>query len=211
MPGVRGACAGVGIVVLAAGASRRAGARNKLLHPIRSRDDVSRPMVRQTVERALSSALGDVVVVTGHDADAVGAALDTLPVRQVHNEAAASGVASSLLAGIEALLDEQTALEAVIVCLADMPLVRADTLVALHDAWRQSPDVAAVVPVHAGRRGNPVLLDRSVLPALRSLQGDTGARAVLRGNTDVRELGVDDPGVLIDHDTAADLARLSRC
>ena len=196
----------VAVLVLAAGASRRAGPTNKLLHPIARPGSATRaPMVRATVERALEAGLGEVVVVTGHEADAVGAALDGLDVRLVHNPAAAGGMASSLVRGVSALASSARPADAVLVCLADMPLVRSGTLVALVDAWRAHPDAHAVVPTHGGRRGNPVLLGRGRFDDVLSLAGDVGARSLLRGDG-VLELDVDDPGVLIDHDTPEALA-----
>ena len=198
----------VAALVLAAGASRRAGPTNKLLHPLARPGRAARvPMVRATVERALEAGADETLVVTGHDAEAVGAALDGLDVRLVHNPAAASGMASSLVRGVSALAASARPADAVLVCLADMPLVRPDTLAALVAAWRAAPDAPAVVPVHGGRRGNPVLLGRTRFDDVLSLAGDVGARSLLRGDG-VLELDVDDPGVLVDHDTPEALAAL---
>ena len=198
----------IAALVLAAGASRRAGPTNKLLHPLARPGRAARvPMVRATVERVLEAGPDETLVVTGHDAEAVGAALDGLDVRLVHNPAAASGMASSLVRGVSTLAASARPADAVLVCLADMPLVRPDTLAALVAAWRAAPDAPAVVPVHGGRRGNPVLLGRTRFDDVLSLAGDVGARSLLRGDG-VLELDVDDPGVLVDHDTPEALAAL---
>ena len=201
----------IGIVVLAGGASRRTGHVNKLLHPIeRGARSAAVPMVRRTVERALDAALGEVVVVTGHEHDAVARALDGLAVRTVRNPAASSGMAGSLVLGVSTFAAAEHAVDGVIVCLADMPLVRADTLVRLVDAWTDDAGAHAVIPTHEGRRGNPVLLGRARFDDVLALRGDVGARALLRDGAGVLELPLDDPGVLVDHDTPEALARLSR-
>ncbi len=198
----------VGILVLAAGASRRTGTTNKLLHPVATASGERVAMVRMTVAIALESAVGEVLVVTGHGHADIAAALDGLPVRLVHNAAAASGMASSLVLGVSTLAAAERPVDAVLVCLGDMPLVRPGTLASLVDAWASDDDAHAAIPMHAGRRGNPVLLGRARFDDVLSLTGDTGARALLGDGTGVLEVDVPDPGVLIDHDTPEALARL---
>ena len=201
----------VGVLVPAAGASRRAGPANKLLHPVHVDVDADPvPMVRASVARALAAGLGRTVVVTGHEADGVGAALDGIDVELVHNPAADAGMASSLVRGLSALLTPpERAVDAVIVHLADMPNVASGTLRALAAAWAAHPEARAVVPVHAGRRGNPVLLDAARFDDVLALEGDVGARRLLeRDAGSVLELAVDDPGTLVDHDTPQALAAL---
>jgi molybdenum cofactor cytidylyltransferase len=80
----------------------------------------------------------------------------------------------------------------------------------LLEAWRLHRGVGAIVPTHAGRRGNPVLLARSLAPEIACLTGDAGAGPLLRARTDVREWPVDDPAILQDVDTPAALADLRR-
>jgi len=168
-------------------------------------------MVRASATIALVVQVGELVVVTGHASGRIEDALDGLPLRTLHHAGAASGMASSLVCGVSALVTDIATepVGAVIVCLADMPLVRPSTLAALAAAWRADARVHAVVPMHAGKRGNPVLLGRARFDHVLSLSGDKGARALLHGDG-VRELAVDDPGVLIDHDTPESLARLDR-
>ncbi|XLZ67968.1 nucleotidyltransferase family protein [Massilia sp. SR12] len=63
---------------------------------------------------------------------------------------------------------------------------------------------AIAAPVHGGRRGNPVAFGRAHLQALLALEGDQGARSILKNNP-VNELAVDDPGILQDIDTPSDI------
>jgi molybdenum cofactor cytidylyltransferase len=185
-------------IVLAAGRSTRMG-DNKLLALLDGR-----PLVRHAVEAALGSAARPVVVVTGNDADAVRAALNGLDVRFVHNADFAAGMATSLAAGI-ANLDSE--IDGALICLGDMPRVRAVHLDAIVAA--AADGVHIVVPTHERKRGNPVLLHRAVFADVLALRGDVGARSLIERHADrVRAVAIDDPAVLLDVDTGAQLAAL---
>lgn len=192
-----------GIVVLAAGRGTRFGTEPKLL----SRLD-GKPLVRHAAETALAARLGPVVVVLGAHADAVRAVLAGLDLAMVDNPLFAQGLSTSLLAGLAALPER---VEAVCVLLADMPRIAPAHLAALAEAYRAAdPAPAAVVPVHGGRRGNPVLLNRRRLGAdLAALTGDQGAGRLLAGRSDVIELAMD-AAVAADIDTPEALAALRR-
>jgi molybdenum cofactor cytidylyltransferase len=157
-------------IVLAAGASRRFGSQ-KLLAPVGGV-----PLVRRSVERLLEASLDDIVVVLGSDAPAVSAALGGLRVRTVTNAAHATGMSSSLRAGVDTL---RPATEAALVALADQPGVGAEIVDRLIERYRAegSPIVAPLY--RGGVRGNPVLFDRSLFDELRATTGDEGGRSVV--------------------------------
>lgn len=136
------------------------------------------PLVRHAARAALGAGLAPVVVVTGHAAPAVRAALDGLPVCFVHNVDFSTGLSASLRAGLAALGEASTA---AVVLLGDMPLVTPGLIDALVRGWGDVPGADAAVPVTAeSGRGNPVLLARSVFAAAGRLTGDEGARRLLR-------------------------------
>ena len=156
-------------------------------------------------ETALASRAATTLVVTGQAAAGVEAALAGLPVRLVQNPDYASGMAGSVKAGVAALRAD---VDGALVLLADMPRVAVVTLDALIGAFEGAdmpPD--AVVPVHDGQRGNPVLLGRALFEAVARLQGDAGARKLLPGRS-VIACEVGDPGILVDVDTRDALAAL---
>lgn len=163
------------------------------------------PLVRHVADAALASRAAPVVVVTGHAAEAVGAALAGTGVRLVHNAAFATGLASSLRTGIAALpLDADGA----IVLLGDMPRGTASLFDRLLAEAAADPDADAIVPVISGRRGNPVVLSRRVFPAVARLSGDAGARHLLRAPAmRVREVSLSDLGSRFDVDEVGDLRR----
>lgn len=163
------------------------------------------PLVRHAARAALGAGIAPVVVVTGHAASAVRAALDGLPVRFVHNADFPTGLASSLRAGLAVLGDTP---RAALVLLGDMPLVTPALLDALMAAWESSPGADAAVPVLAqGERGNPVLLARSIFAAAGRLTGDEGARRLLRDPTlRVIEVPVSGAAASLDIDEPASFA-----
>jgi molybdenum cofactor cytidylyltransferase len=183
----------VAAIVLAAGQSRRMGGPNKLLAKI---DGVL--LVRRTVEAALASEASPVTVVTGHQADAIRSALSGLDVRFVHNPDYADGLSGSLRRGV---MEVEGTADAAVICLADMPGVTSEVIDRLIAAFRPEEGARIVVPTNEGKRGNPVLWSRAFFDALKSVQGDVGARHLIGESPEaVVEVEIG-PAVALDLDT----------
>lgn len=180
----------IGAIVLAAGAGRRMRAVKPLVAIS------GKPMLAHVLDSVATAGL-PALVVTGAHADAVGVIAGS--VQRVHAADHALGMAHSLHAGLHAA---PAAWTGALVVLADMPMVRADTYRMLADALASG--APAVVPVHAGQRGNPVGFARGCFAALMALEGDRGARGIL-DTLGPAELPVNDPGVLRDFDRPEDL------
>ena len=163
----------VGIVVLAAGRSTRfkQGSASKLLAVVGGV-----PLVRSAVTAAIESGVGDVVVVTGHRAHEVAAALDGLRVRLTLEPTFADGMAASLRRGVI----EHAETSAVMVGLGDQPGMRPDAYRRVARRWRIS-GAPIVVPRYAGSSApaHPVLFAAPVFAEILALRGDTGARAII--------------------------------
>ncbi len=164
----------IAALILAAGESRRMGGVNKLVATV-----AGRPLVRIAAEAALASRARPVILVTGHDAAAVEAALAGLSVRFVRNPDYADGLSTSLRAGIGAL---PAGIDGVVVMLADMPDVGPAVVDRLIAAFHPERHAEIVVPVRAGRRGNPVLWGARFFAALAAVTGDTGGRQLIGRN-----------------------------
>jgi molybdenum cofactor cytidylyltransferase len=120
-----------------------------------------------------------------------------------HNADFATGLASSLRAGVAALARD---VAGVVVLLGDMPGVEPNTVNALIDAFGARQGALAAIPIFGGRRGNPVLLGRGLFPAVARMTGDEGARGLLReAGEAVVEVSLDDAAVTFDIDTPGDL------
>lgn len=136
-------------ILLAAGASRRMGGTNKLLLTVDGQ-----PMVRRAARTLLGGALATVTVVTGHDAEAVAAALGGLPVAVAYNADHLAGQMASVRAGLMA----SPAADGYLIAPADMPALTVRDIGWLVDRFRAAAADRAVVPVFAGERGHPIIV-----------------------------------------------------
>ena len=164
----------VAVVLLAAGRASRMGegGSHKLLAEF---DGV--PLVRRSASTATASGASAVIVVTGHRRGDIERQLSDLAVEPVYNPDYASGMASSLVAGVGAQAAQRA--DGVLVMLADMPGVTTNDLKTLIGAFRKANGQAIVRAVSGAKRGNPVILPRAVLNAVMRLEGDVGARHII--------------------------------
>jgi molybdenum cofactor cytidylyltransferase len=188
----------IGAVLLAAGASQRFGADNKLLTDIGGK-----PLIRLVAEETAHSG-AEVVVVTGCDYLLIQKALEGLPLRFAHNLNRPRGMGSSIAAGIMAL-DSQT-LGAFIVP-GDMPFLTSALLKDLIATFNESRSASIVYPATlAGEQRNPVLWPRRFFHLLASLSGSGGAKHLLAASIDSQKpVPVVDEGAFADIDLPADL------
>jgi len=205
-PGAR-RVARVSCVLLAAGGSKRLGRPKQLVHR------GNRPLLLGALAAARGALGSDhaTVVVLGAGALRLRYLL-RCAARRKPNKAASprvaynalwrAGLAGSLRVGLDAL--PRTA-RAALVMVVDQPNVDAATLSRLIAAWRKRPGVPAAAH-YAGHPGVPAILPRRLWHAARSLEGDVGARALLRNAPDIAL--VEMPEAELDVDTAEDLARL---
>ena len=191
----------IAAIVLAAGQSRRMGRRNKLLAEIDGA-----PMIARAVDAALAAKADPVVVVTGHQAAKVRAALAGRDVRFAHNRDYASGLSTSLKAGLEAL---PAGADGALICLGDMPRMSSRHLDTLIAAFAPEDGRAICVPAARGKRGNPVLFASTFFEEMKESRGDVGARHLIGAHADeVYEVAIDDDGIFVDVDTPSALTAL---
>jgi molybdenum cofactor cytidylyltransferase len=161
----------IGIVILAAGGSRRMG-RPKQLLPFRERT-----LLRQAVETAVASMCRPILVVTGAHAELVSLELQSLPVLIAYNSAWASGIGSSLRLAIQTwgAID---AMEGVVITLSDQPLVTADAVNRIVEAHYQTgKDIVA--SEYADTHGVPLFIGKRFFDEISALAGTEGAKRVI--------------------------------
>lgn len=184
--------------MLAAGSSQRFGS-DKRRAPLAS----GHSMLQAAMARALD-AFGQLTLVLreGDDPAALGVPAEVQVLFNSHGE---RGMASSLVLGVQHLLQGDA--EVLAVLLADMPCLQQSTLQAVIAA---SDPEHIVQPQFQGSGGHPVLFGRRFWPELLALEGDVGARLVVRARAEyVKVLTVADPGVCLDIDEPSALATLA--
>ncbi len=187
----------IAAIVLAAGQSKRMG-RPKQLLPVGEYT-----MLGKVLQVFRESRVDRTVVVLGAGASKVRRSLKLLDEAIVVNRAYQEGMSGSLKAGLRAVEGEA---DAVIIALGDQPFLSPGTVDLMIETYLRKK-ASVVVPVYRGRRGNPVLFDRTLFPQLDGIAGDVGAKSVVtRNEANLAEAEVDDEGVVMDIDTPKDYA-----
>lgn len=180
----------IAVIVLAAGGSSRMGQPKQLL-PF---GGVS--LLRHMAAMAIASDIGDVFVVVGAEAERVAGELDGLAVVVVRNEIWGAGLASSLVAGLEAAAN-LGGVGAVAFVTVDQPCVDAEALVSLADGWRGGHGIVAAE--YGATVGPPVLFDWRYFAEIAALTGDRGAKSVILAHMhDVLRVAMPSAGFDID-------------
>ena len=193
----------VGALVLAAGAGSRLGGRPKALLELGGVPLILRQLV------ALSGAgVDEVVVVTGHHAEAIEAAVRSFPITIAHNPSPDDGQPTSVRIGLQALSPK---LDAVIVALADQPMIGEQDITALISAFKKRGDASMVVPRVLGEDGerlpgNPVIFDAAVRAEWLAGSADLACRKWRQAHPErVSWFDTDNRRYRIDIDTPEDL------
>lgn len=185
-------------ILLAAGESSRMG-RQKALLPWHG----SELIAYQLQQLAAVESIGEIVVVTGHEPDAVEACVAGAPkARAVRNPGYRTGKVSSIVAGVRALSPDS---DGVLLLGVDQPRPAAllNALVGEHEA----ANALITLPAYKGRRGHPPIFDRRLFDELLHIEESTqGVRAVmLRHADDVNVVETDDPIAVLDLNSPDDV------
>lgn len=189
-------------ILLAAGESRRMGATNKLLLPV-----AGQPLLCRTAATLLQIGLQELVVVVGHQQQVARDLLGAMPLRIVANEHYREGQMTSVHCGMLAL---QQPCDGVLVCLADLPLLEADDLRRLTDAFAHCP-TSVLVPTYRGERGNPIVLAHAHREQILAGERNLGCRRLIEKNPElVTALEMDNDHLVFDLDTPDAYERLQQ-
>jgi molybdenum cofactor cytidylyltransferase len=160
-------------VVLAAGQSRRSGMIHKL-----TAEFEGEPLLRRTVATSIEAGFPKPHVVLGFQRETFETQLSGLACSIIVNHDFAAGISTSLKCAIASL---DRTMDGALILLADMPVLTAADIRKLTTAFQKSGGLAIVRATDNGKRGNPVILPRSVFPEIMKLQGDVGAKPVIEG------------------------------
>ncbi len=186
-------------VILAAGSSSRIGEVKQLLGFRQT------TLLGEVIKNASRSLLDEVILVLGHGGDDIRKALRFEGVRVVINEEHVQGQSTSLRAGLSNVSEDT---DAVMFILGDQPLVGSEVMNALIDGYCRTR-APIVLPIHRGRRGNPVVIDRTLFARVESITGDVGARVLFREYAEeIVEIDVEDDSIHFDLDTWEDYEEL---
>ena len=181
-------------VVLSAGESSRMG-RPKALLPIDGQTFIER-----IVTALKQSGIERVIVVLGFNAEEMRREIEHLPVEILVNQDYQQGQLSSLQTALRRLNGEKDC-DAILVHLVDHPYLSAAVVNRMIDRYRGSKN-SIVIPKFQGKRGHPVLFDRSLFAELLAAPLDQGAKAVVNAHRDqTLEIDTEDIGVTLDIDT----------
>jgi len=186
------------IVMLAAGRSERLGTA-KLLADYRGK-----PLLHHALSAAQGTCPGNICLVVGHNPEEIENAATGLADRVIINEAYATGIGSSIACGVRACREHA---DAILIMLADQPLVSCAHLDQLVDRWTGSPD-EIIASRFSGTSGPPVLFASALFDQLEDLHGDVGAREILRKSSSILRT-VEFGAAAVDIDTPADLEALA--
>lgn len=188
----------IAAVILAAGRSSRFEDGHKLLAKI---DGI--PIVRHVCKALAASGADEILLVTPEIEDAVAKAAGSGRWRVVENPDAHDGLSTSLRTGLQNITSDA---DGVLVALADMPGITTAFVNTLISTFSSNQD-AIVFPVSKdGRRGHPIIWPKELFPALKSVTGDAGGKAILADHKDLwHPVPCEDEGAFADIDTRADL------
>jgi len=190
----------VSAIVLAAGLSRRMGEVNKLALPIHGT-----PLLTHTLERLLESNLHEIVVVIGHEQETIRTLISSLPVNIVYNENYQEGQMTSVHCGLSALKEPG---DGVMICLSDLPLLQAEDINRLIDAFLNHCETSVMVPTFQGKRGNPIVMDFKHRQEILGSGRNLGCKRLLEKNPDlVTALEMKNDHTVFDLDTQDDYQR----
>ncbi len=191
----------LGVVILAAGLSRRAAPHNKLLLPGRD----GGPVIRGVAQAFCAAKVGEPIVVTGNQREAIETALAGLAVRFVYAADFASGLGRSLAAGIRAVpLD----CPGFLVCPGDLPGMTSALVQQIAAAFAAEGGTKNIIPTCRGVRGHPVALVADLRARLEMLSGDQGAKVLLSSDverTRTRLFPVESDAIHTDNDRGQSL------
>jgi molybdenum cofactor cytidylyltransferase len=185
-------------IILAAGESKRMG-RPKMLLSINGKT-----MIEQVINNVTSSNTDNIIVVLGAHHDLLVDLIKKTEVEYCINGNYKDGMLSSIHCGFKNLPSD---FEAAIIFQGDQPLIPPSVINIIIAAYKET-DEGIVIPIHKGKRGHPILIDRKYIDEIEKLKSSEGLRSLsYKHPDDVLEIETDEPGILRDFNTYEDFQK----
>ena len=193
----------IAAILLTAGLSSRMEGENKMLLPLSDST-----VVQKTYEQLLASEVDELVVVTGRESDSIQLRIknyESDQTRFVYNPDYEKGLTTSIQAGLRAVNQA----DAVMICLGDMPLIKAEDYRFLMDSFANQKESSIQVPVYQGQKGNPVIFGQKHFEEILNHTEMNGCSGVVQRNLEsVCRIQVSSDRFIQDIDTPNDYQRL---
>jgi molybdenum cofactor cytidylyltransferase len=187
----------IGIIVLAAGGSRRMNGRPKQLLEFKGNS-----LLKRAAKTALATRCRPVVIVLGAEEEKLRTEIENLPLTIEVNKNWKEGLGSSIKAGLSKLLDIQPDLDAAILTLCDQPLIDSAILERLVRTYRETGK-SIVAAEYQDTAGVPALFSRGIFEKLLNLNGLSGAKSIIQSESS-RVAKIPVPEAAIDIDSPQD-------
>ncbi len=188
----------IGGLLLAAGGSSRLGRPKQLVR------FEGKTLIRRSVEMLTASVCDPVVVVLGAEIEESSREIDGLDISVCVNESWNIGISSSIKSGLRHLVGIEPDLDAIVIALCDQPYVTSADIGSLAAEFRRG-GLSIVASGYDGVSGVPALFSKEMFDQLLTLEGDEGARFLVRRSGNVATVAVD--GAAFDIDTPDELAK----
>lgn len=161
------------VLILAAGAATRMGGNIKQLLPWKGTT-----LLGNAINTAIAGDFKNIFVVLGANIELIREQHRNLDVHFIENMDWEEGLGNSLACGVRNVLSDDKSINAILVMLADQPLVDSEYLISMHRHFQQE-DAGIVVTDYGNRVGVPAIFDRSYFSSLTKLEKDYGAKELL--------------------------------
>ena len=179
-------------ILLAAGESKRMKGDNKLTKEINGI-----PLIRHSIDNILSSSIDELIIVLGYQKEIIKNFIDENDkIKIVFNNQFKTGMASSIKSGIKNL---STKTEAFFICLGDMPMINKHIY---NDLIKHVNNKEIIIPTYKKQQGNPILFSIKMKNEIMNIEGDVGAKEILKKNKDkIFNLQINDQAILKNYNT----------
>jgi len=199
----------ISAILLAAGQSLRMNGENKLIKEV---DGTS--LIKYSIKNILGSSINEIIVILGHEEEKIKSLIGkNNKINFIYNDDFKSGMASSIKIGLNNISKKS---EAFFICMGDMPNVNQNiynklikTKYNYNKKLKPEHKKEIIIPTYEGQNGNPILFSKFMKKDIMSINGDNGAKEIVKLNKKkILHVPFDGDGIILDFDTQEDFNSL---